>query len=99
LPPGLPASIFPYEKKENSDAKRHHVIYKTKLIQNPEIFRQFLQLWLLFKVTNMFTNVFTLCDDVIRLPWQPLFIVRDFLTSIMGGYFHTKFLAQTYPEF
>jgi len=64
LPPGLPASIFPYEKKENSDAKRHHVIYKTKLIQNPEIFRQFLQLWLLFKVTNMFTNVFTLCDDV-----------------------------------
>jgi len=49
----------------------------------------------------MFTNVFTLCDNVIRLPWQPLFIEHDFLISIMGGYFHTKFfkfLAQIYPE-
>jgi len=39
----------------------------------------------------MFTNVFTLCDDVIRIPWQTLFIEHDFLISIMGGYFHTKF--------
>jgi len=27
------------------------------------------------QITNMFTNVFTL--DVIRLPWQPLFIEHD----------------------
>jgi len=42
------------------------------------------------KLPNMFPNIFKLCDDVIRLPWQSLFIEHDFLTSIMGGYFHTS---------
>jgi len=32
----------------------------------------------------MFTNVFILCDDVIRLPWQPLFIEHDFFNFYYG---------------
>jgi len=42
---------------------------------------QFFQLWLLFKVTNMSTNVYTLyIHDVIGLPWQPWIIEYDFAT-------------------
>jgi len=49
---------------------------------------------LLFKVTNMFTKDFTLCNDVIRLPWQLLFIEHGFV--LWEEIF--KFLAQTYPS-
>jgi len=45
----------------------------------------------------MFINVL---HFVVRLPWQPLFIEHNFLTSITAtSKPNFKFLVQTYPEF
>jgi len=41
---------------------------------------------------------FYICDDVIRLSWQPLFIEHDLLLWEATYIPNFNFLAQTYPE-